>query len=221
MQTFYERLKAGAGRAEALTAARASVRSRTEDPYFWAPFVLFGDTGPLARLAQGPTPPPLGEDAESRLTRAMLLKRLRHSLNKLGDVSWTSAGTTQTALDTDIQRNGPGAHPPLTMTLLSKSQLVTLVARDYQGPGHYAVADAALSATLGPVNDPLAVDLRKQSALGGAARAVSGELTVREDSPEGGLHGTFRLSFAGANELIGRFDMESSLPDLPEVMRPH
>ena len=45
METFYQRLKAGDDKAEALRAAQLKVRSekKFEHPYYWAGFVLFGE----------------------------------------------------------------------------------------------------------------------------------------------------------------------------------
>ena len=45
MTKFYERLKAGDGKAEALRKAQLAVRQdpRFAHPYFWSGFLLFGD----------------------------------------------------------------------------------------------------------------------------------------------------------------------------------
>jgi CHAT domain-containing protein len=49
MRSFYQHLRAGKGKAEALQAAQAELRSQYEfsDPSYWAAFVLSGDHGPM------------------------------------------------------------------------------------------------------------------------------------------------------------------------------
>ncbi|HEX2573907.1 MAG TPA: tetratricopeptide repeat protein [Polyangia bacterium] len=47
MKTFYERLKAGRGRADALGEAMRQMRARHPHPYYWAPFILVGSDAPL------------------------------------------------------------------------------------------------------------------------------------------------------------------------------
>ena len=55
MEVFYRELLAGARRVDALAAANESLRRRHPDrPGYWAPFVLFGDAGPLVRLRDLP-----------------------------------------------------------------------------------------------------------------------------------------------------------------------
>jgi len=56
MERFYRELAAGAGRAEALRTAQLAVASnpKTSHPYYWAAFVLAGDT----RTLEGGAPPP-------------------------------------------------------------------------------------------------------------------------------------------------------------------
>ena len=59
MQNFHERLKAGQSKEEALRQAKLAImkmqielkatgnKESLAAPYFWAPFVPFGDSGPL------------------------------------------------------------------------------------------------------------------------------------------------------------------------------
>jgi CHAT domain-containing protein len=50
MERFYRALHAGADRAQALAAAARDVRAHHPHPYYWAPFLLVGRTGPLSDL---------------------------------------------------------------------------------------------------------------------------------------------------------------------------
>ncbi|MDD3846866.1 MAG: CHAT domain-containing protein [Syntrophorhabdaceae bacterium] len=43
MTTFYSKLKEGTGKAEALAFARNKIKTEHPHPYFWAPFVLYGE----------------------------------------------------------------------------------------------------------------------------------------------------------------------------------
>ena len=47
MTDFWDRLKSGATKAEALRAAQLALLKdkRTRHPFYWAPFVLVGDFG--------------------------------------------------------------------------------------------------------------------------------------------------------------------------------
>ncbi len=47
MVRFYQVLAEGRGRAEALRVAMLKVRAKHPHPYYWAPFVVLGDGGPL------------------------------------------------------------------------------------------------------------------------------------------------------------------------------
>ena len=49
METFYRLLSKGARKGEALRSAQLMLRQEnsTAHPYFWAPFFLVGDPGPL------------------------------------------------------------------------------------------------------------------------------------------------------------------------------
>jgi CHAT domain-containing protein len=48
MVRFYTALWAGRGRGEALRQASLEVRNARPHPYYWAPFVLVGQSGALA-----------------------------------------------------------------------------------------------------------------------------------------------------------------------------
>ena len=58
MRAFYQRLKDGQGKAEALQAAQREVRATYPHPFYWASFVLTGDPGPItaSRTADALTP---------------------------------------------------------------------------------------------------------------------------------------------------------------------
>jgi CHAT domain-containing protein len=45
MERFYEHLRAGMGKAQALQAAQNEVRAQYPHPYYWAAFILTGDAG--------------------------------------------------------------------------------------------------------------------------------------------------------------------------------
>jgi CHAT domain-containing protein len=42
MEKYYERLRDGAGPAEALRSAQLEIKAERPHPYYWAPFVLVG-----------------------------------------------------------------------------------------------------------------------------------------------------------------------------------
>jgi len=42
MEQYYERMREGAGPAEALRAAQLAIKDEYPRPYYWAPFVLVG-----------------------------------------------------------------------------------------------------------------------------------------------------------------------------------
>ena len=47
MRRFYHHLLNGEGRAKALQLARAEIRRRYPDPYYWAPLIFLGDPRPM------------------------------------------------------------------------------------------------------------------------------------------------------------------------------
>jgi CHAT domain-containing protein len=47
MINFYQRLLAGAGRAEALRQAQLAMKAKNPDPYYWGAFICQGDPSPL------------------------------------------------------------------------------------------------------------------------------------------------------------------------------
>jgi tetratricopeptide (TPR) repeat protein len=51
MEHFYTRLREGMGKAQALQAAQNEVRQEYPHPYYWAAFVLTGDSGPIPNSA--------------------------------------------------------------------------------------------------------------------------------------------------------------------------
>lgn len=56
MGDFYARLARGEGRTQAMNGAAMTVRAKNPHPYFWAPFVVTGDSGPLRTTAPCVTP---------------------------------------------------------------------------------------------------------------------------------------------------------------------
>jgi hypothetical protein len=52
ISAFYRRLLSGSSRASALRTAQLAIREQFPDPYFWAGWVLEGDSGPLSPLAR-------------------------------------------------------------------------------------------------------------------------------------------------------------------------
>ena len=56
MELFYERLRSGASKKQALRQAKldylSDARGDEKDPFYWAPFILSGDWRPLALPAQ-------------------------------------------------------------------------------------------------------------------------------------------------------------------------
>ncbi len=56
MVTFYTALKRGLSRAQAMREAMAVVRAHYPHPYYWAPFTLSGQPGPLRRPLPLPSP---------------------------------------------------------------------------------------------------------------------------------------------------------------------
>ena len=49
MQAFYRHLRAGRGKAEACRLAQQEVRESAPHPFYWAPFILVGNTAPIWR----------------------------------------------------------------------------------------------------------------------------------------------------------------------------
>lgn len=43
MTTFYGYLKEGKSRSEALALARKEIKKKYPNPFYWAPFVLYGE----------------------------------------------------------------------------------------------------------------------------------------------------------------------------------
>jgi CHAT domain len=219
MSAFYTKLKEGLGRGEALRMASAGLRAKVQDPFFWAPFILLGDTTPLSSSPTAPVSVPEGEDAESRLQRAMALKRLTHTSTRMGQAEWTSAHGAQQALDAYVTRQVPPQRGPLVFTLLSKTESVGLAVREYAGPGVYSIEAKQLVAGASPVKDPLTVDIKKLSAESATTRADSATLEVLQDSVSTGFVGRFTIHLRDGRALFGEFRLESALPVLPDVMQ--
>jgi len=47
MVSMYQNLLGGKGRADALQAAMRAMKQRKSHPYYWAPFISIGQTGPI------------------------------------------------------------------------------------------------------------------------------------------------------------------------------
>ena len=56
MQRFYEHLRTGMGKGEALRQAQTDIREQYPNPYYWAAFVLNGDLGVVTEITETPTP---------------------------------------------------------------------------------------------------------------------------------------------------------------------
>ena len=219
MSAFYANLEQGLGRGESLRKASAVLRAKTQDPFFWAPFVLLGDVTPLS-LSTAPLHAPTGEDPESRLQRAMVRKRLTHASTRMGVAHWTSPGGESQALDAYVSRRLPPERAPLLFTLLGKTESVSLLVRDYPGPGTYSMSRNQLVASTSPVADPLAVDIRKLDPEAGSVQASDGTLEITDDSVARGFNGRFTLQLRDGRKLSGDFRLESSLPAIPAAMQP-
>jgi CHAT domain-containing protein len=53
MVSFYTHLKVGQSKADALRSAQSEVRQKYPNPYYWAGFVLTGDSGQLCEALRG------------------------------------------------------------------------------------------------------------------------------------------------------------------------
>lgn len=219
MQAFYQQLARGAGRVQALQSASKSVRDKHADPYFWAPFILLGDTGPLnlARASEGARVTTAGEDDESRLRRAFELKRRQHTITKLGTAEWTVDAKRDDVLDACVSRR-EDARSPMVLTLLGRRTSVSMRVDTFAGVGKYKVG-SGMSATVGGVQDPLALDITSLHRDTTSTAAASGTLQVAADSAEAGFYGTFSLRLRDGRRVEGTFKLESGLPSLPEFMR--
>jgi hypothetical protein len=220
MSVFYANLRAGVGRAEALRRASATLRAKTEDPFHWAPFILLGETTPVSFVMAAAPASPAGEDPESRFKRAMALNRMRHSMTKMGQAAWSSAGVEQQAVDAYVTRATPPQQAPLVLTLLGKTQSVSLSVREYPGPGKYSIEGGQLSGGASSVKDPLQAEIKKLTVDAATTRATSGSLEVLQDSVAGGFIGNFTLRLKDGRVLAGGFRLESALPALPDWMQP-
>ncbi len=43
MEMFYQQLKLGKSKIEALSLAREQIKTQYSNPFFWAPFILYGE----------------------------------------------------------------------------------------------------------------------------------------------------------------------------------
>jgi CHAT domain-containing protein len=217
MAAFYERLKAGADRAEALRQASAAVRAKNDDPFLWAPFVLLGRDGPIDFKPKAARSAAEGEDETTRLRRAMTLKRLRRTISRLGEAKWSSGLGGEDALDAHVAANQASEQRSLVLTLLGKREGLSLSVPSYSGPGRYAVETSTLRAGRASVKDPLKVDILKLTAEGSEQPATAGVLQVAQDARASGLIGTFELRFKDGKVSSGSFQLESTEPP---VLRP-
>lgn len=60
MTAYFTALLAGRGRAEALDEAMGQLRRRAPHPYYWAPFLVVGERGPLPGVGGAPGAAPAG-----------------------------------------------------------------------------------------------------------------------------------------------------------------
>lgn len=211
MAAFYEKLKAGTDRAEALREASAAIRAKNDDPFLWAPFVLLGRDGPI-EFSSGAAPSPQGEDQAKRLRRAMTFKRLRRTLDRLGEAHWSSGLQTDDALDANASASRTQDQRSLVLTLLGTRESISMTVPSYSGPGNYSVEAAKLRAGRGSVKDPLKVDVLKLTPEAAEQRATTGTLQVSQDTRAGGLIGTFDLRFKDGRVTQGSFRLESTEP---------
>lgn len=212
MEAFYRALAQGAGRVEALAQASAVVRAQHPDPFFWAPFILLGDAGPVTLDGRPPTPV-AGEDAESRLRRAMAWRRTQHSLTAMGTAEWSAGAERDQALDAYVQpRTLPGEAIPLVLTLLGRHGAVSLVVSPYPGPGRYAIARG--QGGFSRVDDPLAPTIAE---LRPERMDITGEgtLDVAQDSIAEGFVGRFELRLRDGRRIAGQFRLASGQQSLP------
>ena len=212
MEVFYRALAQGAGRAEALAQASAAVRAQHPDPFFWAPFILLGETGPVT-LDGRPPAPVSGEDAESRLRRAMAWRRTQHSFTAMGTSDWSAGAERDQALDAFVSRSTlPGESLPLVLTLLGRHSAVSLVVSPYPGPGHFNIAPG--QGGFSRVDDPLAPTIAQLRPEG---MDISGEgtLDVVQDSLADGFIGRFELRLRDGRRVAGQFRLASGQQDLP------
>ena len=84
MTSFYQHLRNGDSKAEALRAAQADVRARYPHPYYWAAFVLTGDPG---RARPSPWPPIAAAATHHRCScpagALLILRRPRGEVGRL------------------------------------------------------------------------------------------------------------------------------------------
>jgi hypothetical protein len=217
MDGFYRALLSGASRAEALGRASATVRAHHPDPFFWAPFILLGETGPVTFAAPGRPVQATGEDEESRFQRALAWRRTQHTLTAMGSADWAEGSTRDSALDAHVQRSQlPNQTAPLVLTLLGRTSAVALVVDAYPGAGHYTIASG--HAGISKVTDPLATAVatlrpERMDSHG------EGTLDVANDSVEGGFVGKFDLHFQDGRHIAGSFRLTSELVDVPEPLQ--
>ena len=53
MESFYDRLQAGEGRADALRQAQLALKAKYPDPFYWGAFICQGDLSPLRTVGHG------------------------------------------------------------------------------------------------------------------------------------------------------------------------
>jgi len=211
MQEFYERLVAGADRVDALREASRAVRASNADPTVWAPFILFGESGPLPWHRPATAQP--GQDEETRFRRAMAQRRMQHIITEMGTARWTMDGATEDAVDADVVRDVHD-HQPMRMTLLGRRQSLSLTISDYSGPGRYASPTLRISA----VSDPLTADIRRLHTQGEDAELKASSLEVSADSLADGFAGRFEFTLKDGRAVSGEFQLASGLPPVPAWM---
>jgi len=174
MTDFYGRLTSNAGRGPALHEAMLAIRSKKTDPYYWAPFILLGEDGPL-----GAAPVRPATDASSRFRQGLEFRRMQAGLSTSpGSGTWSVGGQSDELVDADVRRNlGMGGNGFRIVLEGAHSELVVTV-NGYRGPGSYPCQAAMVS-----VGDPLATDPRTPPDT--SSGRASGNLVVMTD---GGGH---------------------------------
>jgi len=212
MAAFYEKLRGGQDRAEALRQASALLRAKNDDPFLWAPFVLIGRDGAIDFSPSAGRPAALDEDETTRLRRAMAFKRLQRTIERLGAAKWSSRAGEDEALDANVKVSQAGGERALVLTLLGKRESISLSVPNYAGTGRYTVEGSRLRAGRSSVTDPLKLNVVKLSPEGSDQQATQGMLEVTKDTRAAGLIGTFELRFKEGNVSRGSFELESTEP---------
>jgi CHAT domain-containing protein len=213
MTAFYGALGKSTPRGVALHDAMLALRKTQPDPYYWAPFVLFGEDGALgaagasaagiAATQATPTSVPLDAERAKRLKRGIEHRRMMHGEAKsAGTGSWSVGGRDDQLLDASAE-NGLGPRQNnLMLTLQGSHSALTFLISGYRGPGKYLIGDKS-TGVLRAVRDPLSEDPRRMSSEDPLPRVVGVVVVTRDSRSQ--IAGTFTLSGSGGG-MKGSFD---------------